>query len=404
MQSHGVQLRNKLKISSPNEIHSAIDDDQSDVDAICLQTLFERLRPAAAMAPLGTLFLGWIEKDFVNLMLLVGWMVLNTLFGVATFWNATRFLRHAPKKERLRYLHNWQTFLSGLEGGGWGSAVIIFHAYGSGGSINDIGVLAVIVAVACLSIYALAPSFQTFISFIGCVLLIPAAHYFWSDDMYATSFIIGILTLLLALTRIGRVANLEFIEGVRRLVLNQRISTQLEQRNQQLDELNQKINAVAIHDQLTGLYNRHFIVDQLEKQHESYVRYGNACSIVMVDIDHFKQVNDHYGHLVGDDVLVACSQLMESMVRQGDLFGRYGGEEFLLVLPMTDVAEALQLAQRIQARLAAGPLVDQPVMLVVTASFGVAQIVSDESIDDWLHRADQALYAAKECGRNCVKA
>jgi diguanylate cyclase (GGDEF)-like protein len=132
------------------------------------------------------------------------------------------------------------------------------------------------------------------------------------------------------------------------------------------------------------------------------VRYGNACSIVIIDIDHFKQVNDRYGHIVGDEVLVAFSRLVESMVRQGDLIGRYGGEEFLLVLPMTDLAAASQLAQRIRNRLASEPLVDQPVMLVVTASFGVAQIGSEESIDDWLLRSDQALYSAKEHGRNCV--
>jgi diguanylate cyclase (GGDEF)-like protein len=90
------------------------------------------------------------------------------------------------------------------------------------------------------------------------------------------------------------------------------------------------------------------------------------------------------------------------MVRQGDLIGRYGGEEFLLVLPMTGLAAALQLAQRIRTGLEATPLVDQPVMHVVTASFGVAQIKSDETIDDLLVRVDQALYHAKESGRNCV--
>jgi diguanylate cyclase (GGDEF)-like protein len=176
----------------------------------------------------------------------------------------------------------------------------------------------------------------------------------------------------------------------------------LEQRNQQLDELNRQVNAVAIHDQLTGLYNRHFIVNQLERQFGSFRRYGNACSIIMADIDNFKQVNDRYGHGVGDEVLVAFSRLVESMVRQEDLVGRYGGEEFLLVLPMTNVAAATQLAQRIRIRLAAEPLVDQPVMLVVTASFGVAQIRSGESIDTWLQRVDQALYRAKGHGRNCV--
>jgi diguanylate cyclase (GGDEF)-like protein len=383
-------------------IQATTDDEQSDVDALCVRTLFQRLRPAAALAPLGTLFLGWYEKDSVSLSLLLGWMVLNTLLGVVTFWNTTRLLRHPPLKERLHCWHNWQTFSSGLQGSCWGSAVIFFYSSGTTGNLNNVVVLTVIIIMACLSIFPLAPSFQTYLGFINGALLVPVAHYFWASDMHDVPYIIGILMLLLALLRFGRIANLDFVEGVRRLVLIQHISKQLEQRNQQLDEMNRKVNAVAVHDQLTGLYNRYFIVDQLEVQYKSYVRYGNACSIVMIDIDHFKQVNDRYGHFVGDAVLAAFSRLVESMVRQGDLIGRYGGEEFLLILPMTDLVAASQLAQRIRTSLAAEPLIDQPVMLVVTASFGVAQIRTGETIDDWLVRVDQVLYSAKEHGRNCV--
>jgi diguanylate cyclase (GGDEF)-like protein len=389
-------------MAEATENQSATDDDQSDVDALCVRTLFERIPLANALSPLGTLFLGWYVKDYVSLLTLIGWMIIISLFQAVTFWNTKRFLRHPPPKEKLHDWHNWQTFWAGLEGMCWGSAAIFFHTSGSAGSLNNIVVLLVIITVVCLSIFALAPSYPTFTSFISGALLVPVAHYFWVGDMHDVPYVVGILTLLLAMFKLGRVANLEFIEGMRRLVLIQRISTQLEQRNQQLDKLNREINDVAIHDKLTGLYNRHFIVDQLERQHGSYVRYGNACSIVMIDIDHFKQVNDRYGHIAGDRVLVAFSRLVESMVRQGDLIGRYGGEEFLLVLPMTGLAAAVQLAQRIRTRLEAAPLVDLPVMHVVSASFGVAQIGSGESIDDWLLRSDQALYSAKEHGRNCV--
>jgi diguanylate cyclase (GGDEF)-like protein len=384
------------------EIQSVPVDDESDVDALCVEALFVRLRFATMVAPLGTLFLGWFEKDIVSLSSLIGWIVLNTLPQVATFWNTTRLLRHQSPEEKLRYWYNWQTFWSGLQGMCWGSAVIFFHSSGGSALVSDVTVLTVIISVVCFSIYSFTPSFRTFIGFISGTLLIPVFFFFWTDDMHFTPYIIGILTLLLALLKLGRVANLEFVEGMRRLVLIQRISKQLGQRNQQLDKLNRQINAVAMHDQLTGLYNRHFIVNQLERQFRLFRRYGNACSIVMADIDHFKLVNDHYGHSVGDEVLAAFSRLVESMVRQDDLVGRYGGEEFLLILPMTNLAAASQLAQRIRTRLAAEPLVCQPELLVVSASFGVAQIMSGESIDDWLQRVDQALYRAKESGRNCV--
>jgi diguanylate cyclase (GGDEF)-like protein len=389
-------------MADQTEVQSATDDDQSDVDVLCVRTLFERIPLANALSPLGTLFLGWYVKDYVSLPTLIGWMILISLFQVVTFWNTKRFLRHPPPKEKLRDWHNWQAFWAGLEGICWGSAAIFFHISGSAGSLNNVVVLLVIITVVCLSIFALAPSYPTFSSFISGALLVPVVHYFWMGDMHDVPYVVGILTLLLAMFKLGRVANLEFIEGARRLVLIRRISTQLEQRNRQLDKLNRQINDVAIHDKLTGLYNRHFIVDQLERQYGLYVRYGNPCSIVMVDIDHFKQVNDSYGHIEGDKVLAAFSRLMESMVRHGDLIGRYGGEEFLLILPKTDAAAATQLAQRIRTRLAAAPLVDQPEKLVITASFGVAQIMNGESMDDWVIRVDKALYIAKESGRNCV--
>lgn len=383
-------------------IQSLPDNDPAGVDAHCVQTLFERIHLANTLSPAGVLFLGWYEKDHVSLSVLIGWMMVISFFQAVTFWNTKRFLRHLPPKEKWRYWHNGQAVWSGLEGTVWGSAVIFFHSSGSANPVNNVVVLMVVIIVVCLSIFALAPSFRTFVSFISGALWIPVAQYFWVGNPNESPYIIGVLTLLLALLKLGRVANLEFIEGARRLVLIQKISKQLEQRNEQLDKLNRQIHDIAIHDKLTGLFNRHYIVDQLELLHSSYMRYGNACSIVMVDIDHFKLINDRFGHIVGDEVLVVFSRLMETMVRQGDLIGRYGGEEFLLVLPMTDLTAALLLAQRIRTKLAAEPLFDQPEILVITASFGVAQIEKGESIDSWLLRADQALYSAKEHGRNCV--
>jgi len=148
----------------------------------------------------------------------------------------------------------------------------------------------------------------------------------------------------------------QFSGGVHQLVLNLKIRRQLEMRNVELDELNQKLRVIAIHDQLTGLYNRHFMVEQIERQRELFARHDNVCCIVLFDIDHFKQINDRYGHAVGDDVLVAFSRRVEVLLRQGDVLGRYGGEEFLLLLPMIDLNAALHLAERIRCALADSPV------------------------------------------------
>ena len=385
------------------EIQSATEDEQSAIDALCVRTLFERQHFAALVAPLGVLFLVWYEKDSVSLPLLAGWVALIALPYAFSFWNTGRLLRYPLPGKKLHFWYKWQLAIVGLQGGAWGAATFFFNSPGEAGLFNDMMILMVIIAVTCISIINLAPSFKTFVVFIGGTLSLPIAHFIWLDHAQSTIYIASILTLLVALLIFGWVSYREFVEGARRFLLIQKISKQLEQRNQQLDELNQELSSMAIHDKLTGLYNRHFIVDQLEIQFQSFQRYGSVCSIILVDVDFFKQVNDGYGHAVGDNVLIAFSRMVEGMLRKGDYIGRYGGEEFLLVLPMTYLSAAVQVAQRIRSELTSTPLLKQPVELFVTASFGVAQIRSNESIDDWLLRVDQALYRAKESGRNCVK-
>jgi hypothetical protein len=154
-------------MAEASEIQSATDDDQSDVDALCVRTLIERIPHSNALSPLGTLFPGWFEKDYVSLSTLIGWMILISFFQAVTYWNTKRFLRYPPLKERLRDWRNWQIFWTGLEGMCWGSAAIFFHASGSSGSFNDVVVMMVIVTVVCLSIFPVAPSYPTFASFIS---------------------------------------------------------------------------------------------------------------------------------------------------------------------------------------------------------------------------------------------
>lgn len=234
------------------------------------------------------------------------------------------------------------------------------------------------------------------------ILLIPAAYYFWLGDTQHVLFAAGLILLWAVELEVGRDTYEQFADGLRRGVINQEILRQLEIRNRQLDDLNQQLSSMATHDKLTGLYNRHFVVEQLERQHDLFVRYGTTCSIVLLDVDHFKKVNDLYGHSVGDNVLVAFSRCIEPQLRQGDIFARYGGEEFMLVLPITDLNAALHLADRIRSTLASTILIDQPIPLNITASFGIAQIGRGDTVANWLNRADQALYGAKANGRNCV--
>ena len=128
-------------------------------------------------------------------------------------------------------------------------------------------------------------------------------------------------------------------------------------------------------------------------------RYGEALSLVMFDIDQFKRINDTYGHLVGDEVLIHVAKLIGERIRASEILARWGGEEFILVLPQTDMENAVHLAGELRALM---QKYEFPQVGTVTASFGVTQYSRGDSMDSLLHRADIALYRAKESGRNRV--
>lgn len=157
---------------------------------------------------------------------------------------------------------------------------------------------------------------------------------------------------------------------------------------------------LAYFDELTGIANRRKLTEVLMKEIESARRYNTPLSIIIFDIDHFKQVNDHYGHNYGDLVLKEVSYSVANTVRSSDSLGRWGGEEFLCILPNTNSHVAFELAERLRLGIADSLLDDGP---QITASFGIAQLMNLDNIDSFINRADQALYSAKEQGRNRSK-
>lgn len=156
---------------------------------------------------------------------------------------------------------------------------------------------------------------------------------------------------------------------------------------------------LAITDRLTGLYNRLKLDEVLEYEISKSKRYGTALSLIIIDIDHFKNVNDTYGHQVGDMVLKEVANTLLSCKRESDTIGRWGGEEFLIVLPNTNLAGAMITADKIRTA------IENYSFSVVgnkTASFGVSEFLVEENEDSFIERADQALYRAKSGGRNQV--
>nr|WP_320026469.1 diguanylate cyclase [uncultured Acetobacterium sp.] len=165
-------------------------------------------------------------------------------------------------------------------------------------------------------------------------------------------------------------------------------------------ELENELKDLAIKDQLTGLYNRRKIDEVLMKEKQQVGLSKQNLAIIMADIDMFKLVNDQHGHLVGDTVLIAVTKILSQGVRKTDIVGRWGGEEFMIVCPDTDLVGATVLAEKLRE------MVDTHDFEVVgkkTCSFGVAQLRKEETIDELLLRSDLALYRAKERGRNRVE-
>lgn len=170
-----------------------------------------------------------------------------------------------------------------------------------------------------------------------------------------------------------------------------------------LDMENVRLQRLAVTDLLTGTYNREFLAQRLPLELTAATEKEHALCLALVDVDHFKKVNDECGHAIGDEVLVEVARRIRSAVRGGDLLIRYGGEEFLVVLPKADREHAREVCERIRVRVAEQPVVAGNHRLVIHVSIGVAQWQRDEASPDLIRRADTALYLAKGKGRDRVE-
>lgn len=171
----------------------------------------------------------------------------------------------------------------------------------------------------------------------------------------------------------------------------------------ELHALHLRVREQAMHDPLTGLYNRQYLNESFSRELSRAQRHQHPISVVMADLDHFKLVNDSYGHQAGDEVLKAFGKLLVGQSRSSDICCRYGGEEFLIVLPEMSQESAREYAERLRAATAATPIKYGDTLIRVTASLGVAVFPRDgDTSEKLIAAADSTLYAAKAAGRNRV--
>lgn len=164
-----------------------------------------------------------------------------------------------------------------------------------------------------------------------------------------------------------------------------------------------KMLEAALRDGLTGAFNKRYLMDRLATEFAFALRHKTPLSLIMLDVDHFKKVNDTYGHPAGDEVLVKLARVVHETIRKEDVFARYGGEEFAVLCRSVDTKNARILAERLRERIAAAGVEYEGDKIVVTASFGIAELApATDTPEKLIAAADAALYSAKQAGRNCV--
>jgi len=209
-------------------------------------------------------------------------------------------------------------------------------------------------------------------------------------DTVAASIAYTAFLLAMAVVTVG---GLE-LNGYRRVLV---------QRNDQLTLAFDRLREMAIRDELTGIHNRRFLMDVLQQQKAQHERrLEQVFSVCFVDLDHFKRVNDVFGHGKGDLVLKRFAEIAQKAVREEDYVGRFGGEEFVLVLVGTPKDNAVLVAERIRKQMTGLSISDELPDFRISASFGISEHQRGEAVETTLARADAALYEAKRAGRNCV--
>ena len=184
-----------------------------------------------------------------------------------------------------------------------------------------------------------------------------------------------------------------------------RVQTQVNNTNKKIETLERQIEKIkqdSVIDPLTKAYNRRAYDKKIKQEIMGFRRYARPTALAIADIDHFKKINDTYGHHVGDMVLRSLSQLMKKEIREVDVLARYGGEEFALILPHTSYERALEVAERIRRKIENSLLRDKEKQFSVTLSFGVGSLKDDDTPGSYVERVDKALYRAKDGGRNRV--
>jgi diguanylate cyclase (GGDEF)-like protein len=341
------------------------------------------------------------------------WILLVFSVNFYVVYSSFQFSHDMPAY-KIGFFLQRQNFLHVLSGLAWGSAFFILVDASSVAS-GDYRVAVVLAIIIAISSSSKAASLKGLVGFVFAASGLAGWYFFSHFDLFSW-WLFGLIGLVCVSLLFGWMTNQYILSKVEHQILNagyvdelralhekiEKTNEDFVKRNLELQDIQEQLKMLAAHDVLTGLYNRRYILERIEEKLPEIRRHQLDCCFVVMDIDYFKDVNDNYGHLAGDDVLKAVSQILVNGVRQGDIVARYGGEEFLIFLPMTELESAQVLVERLRFALETHIHVIENEKVTVTASFGIAQHDVNDSADKTIARADKALYQAKLAGRNCI--
>ncbi len=364
-------------------------------DGITEQTAFaqavQAIQQTFATAPLGWALMGWVCWGRVEQAALLTWLALFAA-GLTVNLLALQAMRRAgpdPARHGTRLL-----VVALLDGLSWGAVALLLMG-------DDAILNAWIAAILCGVAAANAPAYITWIRcyrmmLFGLWILVALATLAHPGRPQAMVGFAGlsVFSVLIGFYMHGIAARV--VEGIRLRLANAELA-------EQLQVALARVQAQAATDPLTGAPNRRALDELLAQAHHAALGQGQGFAVLMLDIDHFKQVNDTHGHPLGDAVLCAFASRVQAQLRRGDVCARQGGEEFVVVLPGASLAFALEVAERLRLAVAGAPLVAVP-QVSVTVSIGAASHAGTEGVAELLARADAAVYRAKTGGRNRVVA
>lgn len=348
------------------------------------------LRRALTTTPVGWLLAVYFCWGHVPIHSIALWLGIASVVWAGSLSVLQQMIRTGPKLAIHRNRLRW---IAGLDGFAWGLLTWFLIGYDP---VLDAILMALLCGVTSINAQVYGTYVVAYYGQIGILWAISAFGLLYvASTQSALDFVAGLSVFISLTAYYTRAISQRLFEGIRLQHANASLAAQLRMALH-------KVEIDAATDALTGHWNRRALDEVLKQQLERRASSGSPFSILMLDIDYFKSINDEFGHMVGDDVLRAFAQRLREFLRAGDFCARFGGEEFVVILPDTPLATAMDIGERIRKGMAQAPLLTKP-RVQATVSIGVAAMEQEQSIDELFASADAAVYLAKNEGRNQVR-